>query len=554
MTGSQTQPFEHFESFEKICEAMANPAFYPHRVVELKRIDTHISTVFMTGYWAYKLKKPVDFGFLDFRDLDARGRFCRREVELNSRLSRGVYQGVVEIREDDSGRVLGLSPDGRRDTTGKGKVVEYAVKMRQLPDEASLESLLKAGKAARSRAVDLGRRVAEFYEHSRTNPEIARFGAVEAISYNVEENFRQLEPFIDGLSARERRDLMRQVSRSFLKICEETIEGRVRDGRIRDCHGDLRADHVYFYRGIQIIDCIEFNDRFRYSDVVNDLAFLHMDLEHRGYDDWSDAFLAAYVERAGDHGLYALLDFYASYRAVVRFKVACLRSTEVSGPEGEAVKREALGYLDQAYRYAVQFSRPALWVFCGLPAAGKSMLGEATAGALGIPVFESDRVRKEMEAEHGRPKSGVAPFGTGQYKTEIRQLVYGEMLARAQERVKSGRPVVLDATFSRRKWRDDVRRLAADLDCSLLFVECACREETLRSRLEARTAASGLSDARLEHLPQMLASFEPTSELPSGIHIKVDTDLPFSRNLVEVLSEGYAKKRAQVRALLRTLE
>jgi aminoglycoside phosphotransferase family enzyme/predicted kinase len=527
-----------FGLFDEICRAMADPSFYPHRVTNLERRDTHISTVFLTGDWVYKLKKPVDFGFLDFRELDARRRFCEQEVALNRRLSQGVYQGVVGICEDDAGR-LSLE--------GDGKVVEYAVKMLQLPDEASLEALLRAGRIDRGRLEDLGCLLADFYAASQRSPQIDQFGSLETITFNVEENFRQLEPFIDDLSIREKWDLICQVNRSFIKIWQDLFRSRITEGRVRDCHGDLRAEHIYFHRGIQIIDCIEFNDRFRYSDAVLDLAFLHMDLDRMGYSDWSRVVLHAYVERARDPELYTLLDFYAAYRAVVRAKVACLRLHEVEGDAADSLKEQAVDYLCQAYRYAVQFSRPTIWVFYGLPATGKSTLAKQIAEALKIPLFQSDVIRKEGQAF---PHEGVVPYGQGEYRPEMRHRVYAQMLALAQDSIKSGHSAVLDATYSQRKWRDECRLLAKDLDTNIVFVECTASKETICARLAERETASGNSDARLQHLPQMIENFEASVELSPEIHLKVDTDRPFTETAAEVLSEGYAKRCAQVKQLL----
>jgi aminoglycoside phosphotransferase family enzyme len=328
-----------FRQFENICMAMAKPAFYPHPVAKVERRDTHISSVFLTGKWVYKLKKPVDFGFLDFRDLNDRHRFCEREVSLNQRLSQNVYLGVIEIFSDNKGGF----------TLEKcGPVVEYAVKMRQLPEAANLEELLKKNKIRQFHLKNLGQALAAFYEKSPRNPHIDQFGHQDVIAFNTEENFQQLEPFVGEILNPEKWEFICNASRSFLGSQYPLFQRRMETGRIRDGHGDLRAEHVYFYRGVQIIDCIEFNDRFRYGDVAVDLAFLHMDMEHLGYSELSKTFLKNYASTANDPELYLLLDFYAAYRAVVRLKVSCLRAREVENREKEFVVDEAKRYLDQA--------------------------------------------------------------------------------------------------------------------------------------------------------------------------------------------------------------
>ena len=320
----------------------------------------------MTGQWVYKLKKPVSFGFLNFEELDARRLFCEREVFLNQRLSRNVYEGVIGITRE---------ADGRFSLGGRGVPVEYAVKMKELPDSACLTSLLAAGRVSEEEMEALGRHLAGFYEGSVRSVDIDHFGHPEVIALNMEENFRQVEPFVGEFLPGEEWDFVRQASRSFFVYRRSLFERRIREGFIRDGHGDLRAEHVYLVDGIQIIDCIEFNDRFRYGDVVSDLAFLHMDLEHLGHAPSSEVILAAYAEKAKDPSLYALLDFYAAYRAAVRVKVACLRSTEVeSEAERKQLRTVASDFAGHAYHYAVQFSRPMLWVFCGLPASESLLL------------------------------------------------------------------------------------------------------------------------------------------------------------------------------------
>jgi uncharacterized protein len=526
--------------FQDVCKAMTEPSFYPYPVERVEFRETHISFVFLAGDWVYKVKKPVHFGFLDFRTLDARHHFCLREVLLNQRLTRGVYEKVVGICRDEKGKF-------RLDS---GEALEFAVKMRRLPAEASLVELLKRRVVTSDDMSQLGRHLSEFYSRSDSNPQIDHYGDPEVIAFNMEENFQQIEPFVDGLLDRERWEFIREVSRAFFHDWSRLFENRMANGCIRDGHGDLRAEHVYFYGGIQIIDCIEFNDRFRYGDVVSDLAFLHMDLESLDQADASIAVMSAYTEHSGDHQCYSLLDFYSAYRAIVKVKVTCLRSTEVDDPETKSsLKLNARNYLEQAYRYALQFSRPTLWVFCGLPATGKSALAEALSESLSLTIFQSDKIRKEGN-DHLALQEEIVPFEQGIYRAAMRQRVYARMFARAQEYLKNGRSVILDATFSRAKWREEARQLAADLDTNLVFVECFCRLETIRERLEQREQKQSISDARLQHLNEMVESFEPLSEILAEILIRLDTELPFSRCLLELLAAAYASKCTQVKQAL----
>lgn len=531
---------ESWTQFEEICQAMADPAFYPHEVSLLERRDTHISTVFLTGNWAYKIKKPVDFGFLCFAELDSRKHFCAREVSLNQRLSHGVYDEVVAIWRDQKGR-FHPGPGGNP--------VEYAVKMKQLDERKSLQWRLESGCVLGADMAKLGLLLADFYESSLRNQEIDQYGHPDVIAFNMEENFFQIAPFVDGLLKPEDFEFIRQVSRAFFLSHRSLFERRLEAGRIRDGHGDLRCDHIYFCDGIQVIDCIEFNDRFRYGDAISDLAFLHMDLEHRGAHDLSLKLLSAYADRADDFEIYALLDFYAAYRALVKVKVACLRSGEVNGAaEKEALKTEVGSYLRQACRYALQFSRPTIWVVMGLPASGKSSLGEVMAEKLSLSLLQSDVIRK-VTSGHRTLGGEIVSYNSGTYQSSMRQRVYAKMLSLAQDQVKQGRSVLLDATFSKQRWRDEVRQLANDLDTNLILYECVCPEETIRGRLREREGQGGLSDARLRHLPQMIQDYEPPTEIEAMQHVRMDTSVPFRETLSQALSEGHARRGHQVRAL-----
>ncbi len=539
------------DRFENVCLALADPAFYPHAARRIERLDTHISAVFLTGDWVYKLKKPVDFGFLDFTTLEARRRFCAREVTLNRRLSHGVYDSVVEICEESPGRFrLG----------GPGEVVEVAVRMKQLPDASCLRSMLLGSGTAEStveerlasQMADLGMKLALFYEASDRSPAIDEFGRPDRIAFNMEENFEQIDPFVADLLPREHWELIREVSRAFFRDHQPLLLKRVAEGRIRDGHGDLRTDHIYLVDGIQIIDCIEFNDRFRYGDAALDLAFLHMDFEHLGRSDLSLIVLAAYVREARDPELYALLDFYAAYRAVVKLKVSCLHFGEVQDPnERASLRRQAVQYLEQAYRYAIQFSRPTLWVCCGLPATGKSCLAEGLGRALSIKVFQTDRIRKELEGGDPHEES-VVPYDTGIYKRERRHRVYAQMLSQAMEELKHGRSAILDGSFSQRKWREEARLLAEDLDTNFLIVACSCDEGIIRDRLKEREGRGGVSDARIQHLPRMIQEFEPVTEGPPDTVLPVDTACNAEELIQRVLTETYRLKSAQVKRLMQS--
>lgn len=538
--------------FEEVCHAFSLPDFYPHPVTTIHRIDTHISAVFLTGNWVYKLKKPVNFGFLDFSDLESRCYFCHREVLLNRRFSHGIYERVAAIRRDDSGSLSLDAPEG--------SLVECAVVMKQLPMERSLQALLISQNAPEFLWQELGQRLAVLYAHAERNADIRRFGSTAVISRNVMENFEQTEPFVDRLLDPEKWHLVRNVNKAFMESHQDLFHDRLNADRICDGHGDLRTDHVYLLDdGIQIIDAIEFNDRFRFGDAAADLAFLHMDLDAQGAFSQSLMVLSAYVCKAQDPSLYRVLDFYACYRAMVRVKVACLRFyelTEIEGrdpsePEPSGCRHQAVRYLDLAYTYAVTMTRPTLYVFCGLPASGKSFHATRLAQAFHIPLFQSDSIRRELFFASLGPEPEKLEYGAGLYLKERRRLVYGHLLNQAHAIIKERRSVVLDATFAEKKWREEAERLAMDHDANVIFAECRCSREILEQRLAARTGKPGLSDARAHHLPHFLQAFEPMDDaFPSPSHVVIDTEKDPETVFFGLLSELYARQCAQTRSRL----
>lgn len=518
---------------DAILRAMTDPAFYPHDVSRIEIRQTHISAVLLTGQWVYKLKKPKNLGFLDFRKLADRERFCRREAELNGRLSSGVYAGVVGIHEDDRGR-LSFGPGGR--------VIEYAVKMRQLPDEANLARLLESGEFTDDRLQALGGVLAAFHAGALRSPDIDGFGDPELIRFNMEENFEQIGPYVPGLLDADKWEFIRQVSRAFWQDHQDLFRHRVRSGRIRDGHGDLRADHVYLHEGIQIIDCIEFNDRFRYGDTALDLAFLKMDLDRLGFAEAARSLVAFYARAASDPEVYALLDFYAAYRALVRLKVSCMSMDQADEDRRARLQSDIRAYLGLAFRYALSFGRPTLWVFCGLPASGKSTLAERTAAALFMPLFSSDTVRKE---DGETPGASVVPIDAGPYRPLLRGRIYARLLNLAMERLRSGSSVVLDATFSESRWRRSAIQLAEDLTTDIVFAHCVCSTATLKRRLAMRDASPGASDARLFHLDEMQKRYEGFDSSFEDTYLRIDTDDTVESCLHILLSGAHALKTKQ---------
>jgi aminoglycoside phosphotransferase family enzyme len=348
-----------------LVEAMIRPSFYPHGAETVELIQTHISFIFIAGDIVYKVKKAVDFGFLDFTSLQKRQYYCREELRLNRRLAPEMYLDVVEICEDGQGHLhLG----------GEGRPIEYALKMKRLPQERMLKKLLAAGTVERSVMDSVASRLADFHRRAATGGQIDRIGGIETIRLNHEENFDQTERYIGLTLPAYQFEFIRAYARGFLERRRALFEQRVADHKIRDCHGDLHLEHICITDGIIIFDCIEFNERFRYEDVAAEVAFLAMDLDYNGYSDYAEAFVEAYVRRASDPQVAILLNFYKCYYAYVRGKVTSFRLDDraIALMDQEAAAGTAVRYFDLAYTYAAHLESSALILMAGLMGTGKS--------------------------------------------------------------------------------------------------------------------------------------------------------------------------------------
>ncbi|MFQ6121863.1 MAG: gluconokinase [Dehalococcoidales bacterium] len=330
-------------SLPEVAQALLDPKAYPEPLQKVELVQTQMSFVFLTDDYVYKVKKPVNLGYLDYTTLDKRQFYCQREVELNRRLCTDVYLGVVPITKH-KGRIL-------IDT--QGKAMEYAVKMRRLPQEAMMDVLLAKDKVSLQMIAGVAEKVAEFHQKAETNASISAFGELDIITKNTDENFTQTEKYIGNTISREKYQRIKAYTSRFIKENASLFRQRRVDGRIRDCHGDLHAAHICFYDGICIYDCIEFNDRFRYCDVASEVAFLAMDLDHYGRADLSHSFVNAYVDRSQDKELMELLDFYKCYRAYVRGKVESFKLDDPHIPPEEKTRVLAIAksYFELAESY-----------------------------------------------------------------------------------------------------------------------------------------------------------------------------------------------------------
>ena len=312
----------------KMVQALLEPKAYPDTPQRLELVQTQMSFVFLTDDYVYKVKKPVNLGYLDYTTLEKRQFYCQREVELNQRLCPDVYLGVVPIIQDR----------GNISIEGQGEAIEYAVKMRRLPQEAMMDVLLTNNQVSLEMVTNVAQKLVDFHHKAETNATISTFGNLDAITQNTEENFTQTEKYIGNTISRDKYQRIKDYTDSFTSKNAPLFQKRLADGRIRDCHGDLHAAHICFSNSIYIYDCIEFNDRFRYCDVASEVAFLAMDLDHYRRADLSHSFVDAYVAQSRDKELLKLLNFYKCYRAYVRGKVGCFKLDDPHISEEEKTK------------------------------------------------------------------------------------------------------------------------------------------------------------------------------------------------------------------------
>ncbi len=509
-----------------VIRALLHPAAYPHPVDRVELLQTHISYVLLAGDHVYKVKKPVDFGFLDFSTLGKRRYYCRQEVVLNSRLCPGTYLGVSRIR----------ARDGRITVDGAGKVIEYAVHMRRLPGERMMDRLLESGEVTEGMIRALAGRLAEFHARSDTDRRIAEYGDW-AIRYAWEENLRQWAEYIGDTISEEQNRVIHAYREAFFARERELLRRRVRELRIRDCHGDLRSDAVCYTDGICIYDCIDFNRRLRYTDVAGDVGFLAMDMDYRGHERQATAFVDAYVELSGDPELPRIIDFYKCYRACVRGKVEGFRSREPEVPRRQRrdAARAARRYFELAYRYAESLPPAMLIITCGLTGTGKSALVRRLAELTGIEVVSSDVVRKGL-AGLAPSERRFEPFRGGIYSPEFTERTYAALMEEGRERLRRGRSVILDASFLRRQHRRAAARLAAEQGAQFACLECRASEGAVRRRLARRLREGGdPSDARWETYAAQKRRFQRPSEVAPERLVVVDSEGALDRAAHQVL-------------------
>lgn len=515
---------------QELIDFLLEPSSYPHNPPDVTHLQTHISDVFIAPPYVYKVKKPVDLGFLDFTTLEKRRHFCGVEVELNRRLCPGVYLGVEEI----------TSGDGKLAFSGRGETVEYAVKMKRLPESGFLPGKLAREEVSESDIRRLARRLVDFYVSQPGREEVTSWGMPDRIRTNIDDNLSISGRFVDKTITPSAYGAVLYFNAGYFTGKSGLFLKRMEDGCIKDCHGDLHLEHINMgTEGFCIYDCIEFNERFRYIDTASDIAFLAMDLDYNGRPDLSRLFVAETAGLMNDAGIYRVLDFYKCYRAFVRGKVESIKAFEPEVPAGEKEHSmvKAGKYFRLGLRYALFGSAPAVIVTFGIIGTGKSTLARMIGEELSSAIISSDVVRKEITGTPAGERR-YEGWGGGIYTSDITERTYREIISRALGEAGKNMTAILDASFSKRKWRELLLREAGDAGVSVYFVRTTAPVEEVELRLLRREReGTSVSDASAAILPRFLAEWEEPGEAENAPLFRVDTLKPSRESLDSLFNE-----------------
>ncbi|HJW26191.1 MAG TPA: AAA family ATPase [Rhodocyclaceae bacterium] len=499
----------------RLVEVLLDPSRHPHPAPAVTLIETHISFLLLTGPFAYKIKKAVDLGFVDYTRLERRHFFCQEELRLNGRLAPRLYLDVVPIAGSPEDPRLG----------GAGEPVEFAVRMAQFDQDRLLDRLIARGELTADHVDALAATVAAFHGSAPPAAPADDYGSPAAVWAPVAANFAHLRAKA-GSDAWPLLERLEGWSRAEFQRLGEKVARRKAEGFVRECHGDLHLGNVALLEEEPtIFDCIEFNPELRWIDVINDLAFLVMDLAERGRPDYAWRLLNDWLEVRGDYGGLALLRFYQAYRALVRAKVAAIRAADpASSPaDREGAKAGLAAYL--AFAEGITAPKPPLLLVThGLSGSGKTLLARRAAEALGAIRLRSDVERKRLQGLQPLARSGSG-IACGLYADSATVATYRRLAELAAEVIAAGYPAIVDAACLARWQRDSFRDLARDLKVPFLILHCRAPCSVLEKRVAARARLGrDASEADLAVLTRQCRDVEPLAADELDLALTVDTD------------------------------
>ena len=502
-----------------LIKALCEPAVYPHPVQAVELIETHISYLLLAGDYAYKIKKPVNLGFLDFSSLEARHFYCNEELRLNRRTAPALYLGVIPITGSEAAPAL----------EGGGVALEYAVKMRRFPQEALLDRLARRNLLQREHIDALAATLARFHAAIDRAAGDNQAGSAQAVLAPALQNFDQIRELLDHGPVLTALDALREWTESEHARLTDSFEARWREGFVRECHGDLHLGNVALIDGVPTpFDGIEFNATFRWIDVMNEIAFMVMDLLDHGLSRFAFHFLNGYLELTGDYGGLRVLRFYLVYRAMVRAKVALIRAQQSAVGDGDAAEKRRRTEQDFVHHIALAgalsaTAKPALILMHGVSGSGKSTVAGTLLERLGAVRLRSDVERKRL---HGLPPAARTGAGLegAIYTADDTERTYRRLADLAQVGMEAGFPIIVDATCLKRWQRDQFRRLAANDGVPFAIVSCIAPDAVLRERVTRRIQENAdASEAGLAVLDHQAKIHDVLGEDEIAQTITVDT-------------------------------
>ena len=506
---------------QDIVSFLMKPSSYPHEPEEVDHVETHISHVFIAKPYVYKVKKPVDFGFLDFTSFEDRKYYTYEELRLNSRTTPDAYLGVNRLLEENGS--YSLSED---ETIPDEKVAAFVLKMKYLPHEYCLKNVVKRG-GLNTHIVELvARKIYNFHAEADNSEGLKGFGGVDEVRTNALENFDQLDEYMGTTIDPDQHKKMRAWTDSFINEHEDYFKKRNSRGFVKDCHGDLHLEHLYYMDGdIKVIDCIEFNRRLRYIDTIADTAFLIMDMDVAGEKYLSNYLLTRYIMNTGDYGAIPLIRFYLCYRAMVRGKINSFQtSNEGLGEEQRnGLINTARDYFNLAESYMTTPASSTVYVVFGRIGSGKSTVAAELAGQKGGIILNTDAIRKKMAGLDIYQDAG-ADAEEGIYTPEMTRKVYTALQNHAVTCVEYGHNAIIDATYWNSEARADLYSFFNSKNIPIRFVQASCDEKVILERVQEREKGESVSDADTGTIQALQSRFqEPGEEIPSDILDVVDT-------------------------------
>lgn len=513
------------QNLPAMIQALLRPDAYDHPVSAVELVETHISWVILTGCYAYKIKKPVDLGFVDFSTLERRQRFCLEEIRLNRRLAPEIYIEVVSI----SG-----SAESPRISPNSEEPIEYAVKMVQFSRANELDKMVERGELTRTHIEAFARLIATFHEAIDRAAADSGYGNGEQVIQPVEENFKQIRQRVSDPECLDKLHRVEEWSRGEFQRLEPLFKGRKEDGYVRECHGDLHLANMAWVEDEPLVfDCIEFNPSLRWIDVLSEVAFLTMDLEERGQAELAYLFLNAYLELIGDYAGLPVLSFYFAYRLMVRAKVEAIRAYQQPRDSGSRMDAEKSfrKYLELGVGHT-RPKTPRLVITCGLSGSGKSSLTQSLLGPLQAIRIRSDVERKRLYGLPAEDDDGKGKPDFDLYGAEASRQTYNQLVELAEAGLEGGFTIIVDATCLKAAQRMLFQSLAAKKQAPYSILNVTASEKELRRRLENRR--NGVSDADVTVMQEQLSAFETFGETEAAHVIQVDTELEIdTESLVE---------------------